>query len=222
VTRNRAAQALVGLIVIAVGVCALLAQLGVVAISWGALWATWWPLLIVAVAVLSLATNPRAYGGALLFLALGVLLQVHELYPGTEVWGLLIPGLIIVIGLALVMRVVLGDRSNDAASVRGGAFFRERKLATTSMDFRGGAVTTVFGGIKLDLRGADIREAADLSAFAVLGGIEVKVPAHWRVETSGLPILGGWENKAKHPAGGGGPVLRVRATCVLGGVEIRR
>jgi hypothetical protein len=54
-----------------------------------------------------------------------------------------------------------------------------------------------------------------------MGGVEVRVPAHWSVEVSGTPVLGGIENRVinegKLPDA---PTLYISATAVMGGVEI--
>ena len=77
------------------------------------------------------------------------------------------------------------------------------------------------GGIELDLRRAELAQGAQVQAFSFWGGIDIKVPPTWRVEVTGLPFLGGWENKTVVPADPAAPVLRVRLTTVMGGAEIR-
>jgi hypothetical protein len=60
--------------------------------------------------------------------------------------------------------------------------------------------------------------------FALWGGIEITVPPEWTVDVKGLPLLGGFDNKARssvREAGGPGQVLVVRGTALMGGVEIK-
>ena len=76
------------------------------------------------------------------------------------------------------------------------------------------------GGVELDLREADIEGAARIDVFTFWGGVDIKVPRTWEVRTSGLPLLGGWEDKTEPPLGGG-PVLDVRLVTIMGGAEIR-
>lgn len=90
-----------------------------------------------------------------------------------------------------------------------------------SQQFKGGRLATILGGIELDLRAAKLYEnEVYIEANAFLGGIEIHVPSHWRVEVSGTPILGGMSNSTKPNSDPGAPVLRVRYLAILGGIEI--
>ena len=76
-------------------------------------------------------------------------------------------------------------------------------------------------------RSTCVRHTADreasVDALALFGGVDVPVPKGWRIALGGTPILGGCEDKT----GGDGelpadaPVLRVHATAILGGVDVK-
>ncbi|HZK01216.1 MAG TPA: DUF5668 domain-containing protein [Tissierellaceae bacterium] len=90
-----------------------------------------------------------------------------------------------------------------------------------SQDFKGGRLSTILGSIELDLRGAKLYEnEVYLETNAFLGGIEVHVPDHWRVEVSGTPLLGGMSNNTRPNSDPDAPILRVRYLAILGGIEI--
>lgn len=90
-----------------------------------------------------------------------------------------------------------------------------------SQEFKGGKLSTILGGIELDLRGAKLyNNEVYLETNAFLGGIEIHVPDNWRVEVSGTPLLGGMSNSTKPNSDPGAPVLRVRYLAILGGIEI--
>jgi hypothetical protein len=74
------------------------------------------------------------------------------------------------------------------------------------------------GGGELDLGAATPADDARLTAIAVLGGIDVRVPPGSRVALSGLSLLGGRDVKVPP---GDGPTIRVRAFAILGGVSIQ-
>jgi hypothetical protein len=76
----------------------------------------------------------------------------------------------------------------------------------------------LLGGGDLDLGAATPAEDARLTAIAVLGGIDVRVPAGARIAMSGLSLFGGREVKVPP---GDGPTIRIRAFAILGGVTIR-
>ena len=55
-----------------------------------------------------------------------------------------------------------------------------------------------------------------------MGGIDIRVPRHIRVELSGNPVLGGIENKHNYaPGSGAEQTLSIRATAILGGIDIK-
>jgi hypothetical protein len=76
----------------------------------------------------------------------------------------------------------------------------------------------LLGGGDLDLGATAPAEGARLTAIAVFGGVDVRVPPGTRIAMSGLSLFGGRE--VKMPAGDG-PTIRVRAVAVFGGVTIR-
>lgn len=79
----------------------------------------------------------------------------------------------------------------------------------------------IMGGVDLDYRNAIMPPGVtEVSVFCIMGGVEITVPPGVNVEVSGVPILGGFDNRAG--AGRpGGPTLRVTGVAILGGVDIR-
>ncbi len=76
----------------------------------------------------------------------------------------------------------------------------------------------LLGGGDLDLGAAMPADDARLTAIAVFGGIDVRVPAGARIAMSGLSLFGGREVKVPP---GDGPTIRIRAFAIFGGVTIQ-
>ncbi len=76
----------------------------------------------------------------------------------------------------------------------------------------------VLGGGEIDLTQSPPGEGAQLTAVAVLGGIDVTVAPGSRLTVSGFSLLGGREIKVEP---GEGPAMRMRLIAVLGGVEVK-
>lgn len=92
--------------------------------------------------------------------------------------------------------------------------------------WRPGAQVNAFawwGGCKIDLREAELPgPSVDISAAAIMGGIEIIVPRGIRVEVSGIPFMGGIDDRVDHVAERPGqPVIRVRAFAMWGSVVVR-
>ena len=213
-------QVLLGVLIVAVGVIALLTQLGVVDVDLGQLVSDWWPLLIVGVGLAALIASPRAWLGPAVIIVVGLLLLLQSLdVVDVNFWELLWPVAVILLGLSLIANV--GTRAVDDDTVNSTVFWWGSDRKTRSQQFKGGNLTAIMGGIDVDLREADIVDKAEISIFTFWGGVEIKVPPTWRVRTSGLPILGGWEDKTTLPLQDGAPELVVHLTTIMGGAEIK-
>ncbi len=113
-----------------------------------------------------------------------------------------------------------GDESSDvfaAVAAMDGAEFVNR-----SDSFRAGSGTAVMGGMTVDLTEAKISTSATLELTAVAGGIDVTVPASWRVEMASTVFAGGTENLTDPDAATDeAPLLLVDARAYFGGIAIR-
>jgi class 3 adenylate cyclase len=80
-----------------------------------------------------------------------------------------------------------------------------------------------WGGVDIDLRGAQIEvPVVEITAWAVMGGIDIVVPEGIPVELDGFVLMGGREDKVKDvPAVPGAPTVRVNAYGMWGGVTVR-
>ncbi len=81
--------------------------------------------------------------------------------------------------------------------------------------------TAFMGGIELNLVDADLSPGAFLTLRAIMGGIDVVVPSHWRVEVMARTVMGGIGNlTAPDATEEDAPVLMIDALAVMGGIEI--
>jgi predicted membrane protein len=94
-----------------------------------------------------------------------------------------------------------------------------------SQDFEGGHLSSVFGGIEIDLRKANTKkEEIVIEANGVFGGIDLIVPETWKVTVRGSGIFGGFEDRT-HPSPAAAdekrPHLVIVGSAVFGGVTVR-
>jgi hypothetical protein len=82
-----------------------------------------------------------------------------------------------------------------------------------------------WGGVVLDLRDAILPDGRfEVSAFAVMGGVDIIVPPGLPVETNGVALLGGFDQAAETVYGDDdeeGPRLVVSGFALMGGVSVR-
>jgi len=98
------------------------------------------------------------------------------------------------------------------------ANFGPLEFHSESGAFRGGNVTTWFGGGQVDLRDATLDPAgATLHMNALFGGGNLIVPETWNVETSLVGIGGAGDGRPKSERPADAPTLRVDGTAIFGG-----
>lgn len=206
-------------------VAALFALEALEAVDTGAVLADWWPAFIIGAGALQLALGrPRRwFGSAVLMLVggVGLALTTGVLSSVTSaMWAVVFAAL----GLAVIVRGVSRRQSSlDTDRVDSLVLFGGREVASHSKSFRGGSVSSVFGGTELDLRDAELAPDATLEVLTAFGGTEISVPYGWRVELQGIPIFGGFENATAHDVdlSPDAPVLAVDAVALFGGIEVK-
>lgn len=214
-------RTITGLIIVAVGLGFLLDAVGLIGFS--DLLAKFWPVFIILAGVLALKDSPRSPLWPAILIGFGSLLLLRQTdVIDFNVWKLIWPAIIIAIGFNIIFEKmnhkprVATDTDQDLSAILSGNSSRN-----TSDNYKGGKLTAILGGIELDLNKATIEKEAYLDAFCFMGGVELRVPDTWEVRTSGTPILGGWDNKAVKPQAKNPPVLHVRGTCIMGGLNIK-
>lgn len=122
----------------------------------------------------------------------------------------------------LASRLTPGSTANMLHEV---AIFSGVKREVSTPAFEGGTLSSVFGGIEIDLRWASMAVSeVVVEANAVFGGIEMRVPDTWRVLVQGFAVFGAYENKtqtSRREPLADAPVLIVRGNTAFGGVSVR-
>lgn len=222
-------RVVLGLALITMGVLFTLDNLGVDDV-WDFFWFYGWPSLFM-VAGLSKLLWPgsgagRAFGFVLFGIGAVMLLDRDRLgWLDFELWDLL-PVIFVLIGASLLWRGVLGRSKAavgesqtqviNAVAVLGGS-----RRTTGSDDFQGGDLVAFMGGVEVDLTQAAIQgEPAVIDAFAMWGGVEIRVPRQWGVTVQGIPLLGGFEDNTVQPETPTGRLI-VKGFAIMGGVEVK-
>ena len=201
----------------------LLDQLDI--LEFGPILDTWWPMILILIGVIQLATRSVPVLAGLFVVLLGVFFQVDRLkILDVNIGQLVWPLVIIAVGAYLLLNragrrspLVHSQDRLDSFVMFGGV---ERRVE--SQAFQGGSATALFGGTEIDLRGAKLHpEGANLDLTAAFGGIEISVPEDWKLNMTGLPIFGGWSDKTRRhgDTAASGPTLSVRCVAAFGGIE---
>ena len=222
----------VGILLILVGAGFLADQLGY--LDFGDIISTYWPSIIIIAGLVGLVDRGSSKLGSLIVISIGVIFQLIRLDMITrDVFKYFFPVILILIGGNLIFtKGVSSNRSGSTSETwnknRTNEDFVDHTVLmsgteniNTSQSFKGGKLTAIMGGIELDLREANMEGAqCYIEATAIAGGVEIHVPKHWRVEAQGTPILGSFTNKALGTTDPAAPLLIVKGTAIMGGVEI--
>lgn len=193
-----------------------------------------WPVVILAAGLVNLSTTreggSRMAGGLLTFIGAWLLLghfgwwhiRFRDLWPLILVfWGALIvwrgwhghaPS------LPLPRSMKDGDHAVGILALMSG-FDR----IVTADPFRGGEVSAFMGGGKLDLTRARIAdgESATVNVFALMGGMDIRIPESWALDNRAIYFMGGSNDQSRVPANPAAPRLILRGFVMMGGIEIK-
>ncbi|MFQ5606565.1 MAG: hypothetical protein ACE5GA_01355 [Candidatus Zixiibacteriota bacterium] len=205
----------------------------------GFYWEDYWPLLFVVWGAARFASyGLRRWGFTAALVLLGLLLYLegydrpwyifHDLR-----WDVIWPlGLVLIGGYMVARSVNARGRAESAAdgsekdtlsaiSILGG-----NNSKALSQSFRGGSALAFLGGVEIDMRGAKLapdRDVVTIDTTAVLGSIELYVPADWAVTTKGVPLMGSIEDQRPNPPQPveSGKTLVIDGIAIMGSVEIK-
>jgi hypothetical protein len=121
---------------------------------------------------------------------------------------------------AFVRRAVpsRGDEESDELGLV--AVFDGIELKSRARAFRGGSMLAWFGGIAVDLREVELAPEARLSLHTLFGGIAIKTPPSWRIESELKVLAGGAETRSPAQDDPHAPVLTLTGTALFGGIAV--
>jgi hypothetical protein len=112
-----------------------------------------------------------------------------------------------------------GDADSDELGLV--AIFDGIELESRAQAFRGGSMLAWFGGINADLRQVQLAPDAKLSLTSLFGGISLRIPEGWRVDSTGRAVWGGVLDDVPEPEDPGAPRLVVTSVALFGGVAVK-
>jgi hypothetical protein len=225
-----------GLIIVAIGMMVLANRMGIDFPEW----IFSWGMLLIALGVFVGIRHSFRGPVWLVAVIIGSILLLGDIDRTLDFEEYIWPMVIIAVGLVIMFRPKkkhmepLGWDANLAApssspssddTIDSVIIFGGVKKKIISKTFRGGELTTIFGGSELDLTQADVPHRIELELTQIFGGTKLIVPPHWRIQSDDLvSIFGGMDDKRAVPADvmiDPGKVLVLRGTCIFGGIDIK-
>jgi len=190
-----------------------------------------WPMLLVAIGlVLSLGASEKTAG--IIIMAVGGFFLIPRIFSETfHMYNMFWPSIFIIIGVIFIVTKRRGWGSISSKGLESDDFidcvtiFSGSERQVISQNFKGGKMSSVFGGIDLDLTKAKLAPGRNvLEVAAVFGGVGIIVPEDWFVTIEVTPILGGFSDSRRLYPGmtvDRTSQLVIKGAVVFGGGEVK-
>lgn len=193
-------------------------------------WLFSWPMILVVIGLYIGARHNFRLGGWMAVMLVGAVFLMDDVlnFFDFDLARYFWPVVIIVSGLIMIFRprrrditwdsTVSSDDVIDSTAVFGGS-----KTSVISKNFRGGEISTFFGGTDLDLMQADFQGTVIVNTSTAFGGVKLLAPAHWNIKSEVVCIFGGIDDKRPIAKEGTDitKTLVLRGTCMFGGFDIK-
>lgn len=179
----------------------------------------WWTLFIIVPSLIGLFKEKALFASGLgLIIGILLLLAAQDVILWSMVGKIFIPIVIIMVGLLIIFKSNVRFSKKKAKNVGNYIGVFSGTSEKISGKFSGCNCVSVFGGVDLDIRDADIDKDIVIDCVSIFGGIDIITDKNVRVKTNGVPIFGGVENKNDSDKG---PIININYVCIFGGIEIK-
>lgn len=239
--KNNFSRLLWGGLVVLAGSIYLLFNIGILPVAWKPVFLSW-QMLLITIGILQL--THRHYFGAVLFSAVGIIFLLPQLsvllgfsYSPSMLHAIIWPSVIILLGVLMMTRPFIhrdndqhwkchkqqcSRKVNDNGQIDYNLVMNGVEEIFLGPVFRGGAINTIMGGLKLDLRKTTLPEGETvLKLDSICGGVTLLIPEEWPVEIRIESIAGGFADNRVSNGTYVDRRLVIIANFVLGGGEIR-
>ena len=185
----------------------------------------WWTLFIIVPCFIGVISD-KDKTGSIIGLVMGILLLLgsQDVVSFDTVGKLVLPIILVIVGLSLLFKNAINNKFNkDIKNINSescySAIFTGQDIKVDK-EFKGTTLTAIFGGIKLDLRNATIKDDVVINCTSIFGGVDIFVPDNVKIEVKSNSVFGGVENNAVSSKEKGATIY-IDATCAFGGLDIK-
>ncbi|HHP7240940.1 MAG TPA: LiaI-LiaF-like domain-containing protein [Cyclobacteriaceae bacterium] len=215
-------KALVGIILVAIGIVLLLNNFGLLPFFLPHYLFTW-EVLLILIGLISFLSGRITQ--AIILILVGVVFLFTD-YLDIRFWDLW-PILLIIIGASFFIRYRKSSDDDFSAIsqdelLEDTAVFGGTNKTFKAENFRGGKITALFGGSNVDLRNCQLAVGVSkVDVLVVFGGSKLYLPDTWNVKINATPIFGGIDDKRDSNAGWDeSGTLILTGLVLFGGIEI--
>lgn len=117
-----------------------------------------------------------------------------------------------------------GSYSGGNGYINASALFGGKDIRVDNECFTGADINVIMGAVDLNLRNAIISEDVYINVTAIMGGVDIYVPANVRVVTDGCTtIMGGIDVNTSYANfhSADSPRVIITGSCIMGGIDIK-
>ncbi len=222
----------VGSILILIGVLFFLKTLGIVFFNVFNIVFSF-PFIVFAIGLVILVNSRRKLFGIFLTGA-GILMLLPRIVPSVIIdSNVVFAVLIIGLGLSIILKkresqFVHGHFKNEQINtdfIDDVSIFSGGHKTIITDNFRGGNITAIFGGSKIDMSACKLAEGNNiLDVVTIFGGTNIIIPRDWNININVMPIFGGFSSKVRKDPNE--PIdmsrtLTIKGVSIFGGGEIK-
>jgi predicted membrane protein len=195
-----------------------------------------WPMILIVIGVVSMSnTNVLTPGLVLVTIGVIFLLPRFDFWPYTISFRELFwPMILIGVGVIMITNRgkikkhkgdfgFHGEKKLEEGFIEDTNIFGGGNKVITSKQFRGGNITSIFGGSEYNFVAADIVDGkAEIEITYIFGGSKFIVPSDWKVVTDVSAIFGGFSDKriGSSVDQNTDKILYIKGSVIFGGGEI--
>lgn len=191
----------------------------------------WWTLIIIIPCLIGLITdNDKTADFIGLCIGVFILLCCLDILSFGLLFKLIFPFIIVVVGFKLIFgsrrsnknQQILNDVVTNGGNVRDitATFSGQNVVYSVGEEFTGAEINAVFGGVKCDLRNANVTKDCVIKCTSIFGGTDIFVPQNVNVKVNSTSIFGGVSNKTNNNSANTATIY-IESTCLFGGVDIK-
>lgn len=188
-----------------------------------------WPFFFLVIGLFILInTEKKTFGGILT--GLGAIFIIPRIFPQIHYDGTIVIALILIgLGIYIIFNKKKKDSQElnalrkdtiDDVSIFGGG-----NKIINSTNFKGGNITSIFGGSEINLKTCKLAEGTNtIDILCIFGGTTIIVPNDWNVVMNVTSLLGGFSDKSiKDPnvVIDESKTLIIKGLVVFGGGEVK-
>lgn len=216
-----------GILFIALGLIIGLNALGIASIN--IFFEGWWTFLIIIPSLIGLVSKKQDKTDCIIGLVIGssFFLSARDIVSFEMILSLILPVILIIVGFEFLLSDNMKKEIKDKFKRQDNenledifAIFGDQNINFKNNSFKGCNLDSIFGSLKLDLRGAKLESDTLIKACSIFGSIDIILDEDVNVVLKTTPIFGSIVNKVRNN-NETKKTIYIEGFTLFGGINIR-